>query len=372
MPRNPGGLADGDGQAPGYRPSPQVKCASASIGVRAGSGDRTGEGREHAFEEALDDDIGDDLLGLIFAACHPVLPTEARLALTLRLVGGLTTAEIARAFPFAERRSAQRIVRAKRRTSGGERALRGSRGGWARERVWSSALEVIYLIFNEGYSATAGSDLLQAAALRKKRCGLGRILAQARSRRGGRSRAGGADGDPGVALWRGSTRRAAHAVADQNRGRWDQLLMRRGLAALARAEALGDARGQYVLQAAIAACHARAASGRQRRTGLASPRFTPNCPNGRRRRWSNSTVRLPWRWPKVRRPGLDIADRLTSEPVLQEYHLLPAIRGDLLFKLGRFAEAETALELAASLTRNERERTLLLSGPIECREKLAS
>ncbi len=293
------------------------------------------------LEEALDDDIGDDLLGLIFAACHPVLPTEARVALTLRLLGGLTTEEIARAFLVSEPTVAQRIVRAKRKLTEARVPFEVPRGADRSPRL-SSVLEVIYLIFNEGYTATAGSDWIRPQ-LSEEALRLGRILAtlapdepevhglvglmeiQA-SRFGARV---GPSGEPILLL-------------DQNRSRWDRLLIRRGLAALARAEALGDARGQYVLQAAIAACHARARVADETDWARIAALY------------AELSERAPSPVVELNRAvavamaegpaaGLDLADRLTSEPVLQEYHLLPAIRGDLLFKLGRFAEAETRI-----------------------------
>ena len=227
------------------------------------------------LDAALDDDVGDDLLRLIFTACHPVLSTEARVALTLRLLGGLTTDEIARAFLVPEPTIAQRIVRAKRTLAEAQRAVRGAARRRSSPRGSSSVLEVIYLIFNEGYSATAGDDWMRPA-LCEDALRLGRILAELAPQRAGGARPGGADGDPGVARARRASGPTGEPVLllDQDRARWDQLLIRRGLAALERAEALGGARGPYALQAAIAACHARARTRRRRPTGRASPRST--------------------------------------------------------------------------------------------------
>lgn len=308
-------------------------------------------------EAALDDDIGDDLLRLIFTACHPVLSSEARVALTLRLLGGLNTEEIARAFLIQETTVAQRIVRAKRSLAEARVAFEVPRG---EERVarLASVIEVIYLIFNEGYAATAGDDWMRpqlcAEALR-----LGRILAglapaeaevhglvalmeiQA-SRLGART---GASGEPILLL-------------DQYRARWDQLLIRRGLAALEQAEALGGAPGPYALQAAIAACHARAARAEDtdwaRIAALyaALAALTPSPVIE-----LNRAVALGMAYgPEA---GLALVDRLADETLLKTYHLLPSVRGDLLEKLGRFEEARAEFERAAGLARNARERKLL-------------
>ena len=309
-------------------------------------------------DAGLDDDVGDDLLRLIFVACHPVLSTESRAALTLRLLGGLTTDEIARAFLTAEPTIAQRIVRAKR-TLAKERVRFEVPRGPDRAARLSSVLEVIYLIFNEGYSATAGDDWMRPG-LCEDALRMGRILAELAPEesevhglvalmeiQASRSRARvGPSGEP-ILLF------------DQNRALWDRLLIRRGLAALDRAERLGGTRGPYVLQAAIAACHARAAT----------PADTD---------WSgivkfyDELVRLvPSPVIELNRgvavgmavgpaAGLQIVDGLRAEPSLERYHLLPSVRGDLLAKLGRLDEARIEFERAASLTRNARERDLLL------------
>jgi len=310
------------------------------------------------IEAALDDNIGDDLLRLVFISCHPVLSTEARAALTLRLLGGLTTDEIARAFLVPEPTIAQRIVRAKRTLSEARVPFEVPRGADLTARL-SSVLEVIYLIFNEGYSATAGDDWMRPAlchdALR-----LGRILAEL------------APGEPEVhglvALMEiQASRFAARAGAngepilllDQNRGLWDQLLIRRGLAALDRAEKSG-APGPYALQAAIAACHARAHIVEEtdwpRIANLYAhlARLTPSPVVELNRAVAVSMAYGPG-------PALEIVDALSADPALRNYHLLPSVRGDFLFKLGRFSEALAEFQRAASLTRNSRERDLLLA-----------
>ena len=310
------------------------------------------------LDAALDDDIGDDLLRLIFTACHPVLSTEGRLALTLRLMGGLTTEEIARAFLVPEPTVAQRIVRAKRTLAEARVPFEVPRGDALAERL-SSVLEVIYLIFNEGYSATAGEDWIRPA-LCEEALRLGRILAELApaepevhglvalmeiqaSRLGARV---GPSGEPVLLL-------------DQNRARWDQLLIRRGLAALVRAEQLGAERGPYVLQAAIAACHARARAGNEtdwaRIAALYAElaRRTPSPVVELNRAVAVAMAHGP-------AAGLELVDALTAEPTLRSYHLLPSVRGDFLKKLGRNDEARAEFERAASLTQNARERKLLL------------
>jgi len=312
---------------------------------------------------ALDDNVGDDLLRLIFISCHPILSKEARAALTLRLLGGLTTDEIARAFLAPEPTIAQRIVRAKRTLSEAHVPFEVPRGTELASRL-SSVLEVIYLIFNEGYSATAGDDWMRPAlcddALR-----LGRILAELAPNepevhglvalmeiQASRSRARvGPSGEPILLL-------------DQERGRWDQLLIHRGLAALERAEKLGGA-GPYVLQAAIAACHARAHTNEETdwaRIAALYAQLAQLTPSPVVE--LNRAVALSFAsGPAV---GLELVDRLTSEPSLKAYHLLPSVRGDLLKKLGRMDEARTEFERAASLTRNARERKLLLDRAAAC------
>ena len=318
------------------------------------------------FEAALDDDIGDDLLRLVFISCHPVLPTEARVALTLRLLGGLTTDEIARAFLAPEPTVAQRIVRAKRTLADEHVPFEVPRGSELASRL-SSVLEVIYLIFNEGYSATAGDDWMRPA-LCEDALRLGRILAELAPKepevhalvalmeiQASRSAARtGPSGEPILLL-------------DQNRGMWDQLLIRRGLAALERAEKLGGARGPYALQAAIAECHARA------RTPEATdwPRIVELYEELGRLMPSpvvelNRAVAVAMASGPA--AGLEIVDAFVSEPSLKSYHLLPSVRGDFLFKLGRFAEAQAEFERAASLTRNMRERDLLIGRAKACAE----
>jgi len=308
---------------------------------------------------AIDDDIGDDLLRLMFTACHPVLSTEARVALTLRLLGGLTTEEIARAFLVPEPTIAQRIVRAKRTLAEARVPFEVPRGDERAARL-ASVLGVIYLVFNEGYAATAGDDWMRPG-LCEDALRLGRILAEL------------APGEPEVhglvALMEIQASRAAARVGpsgepvlllDQDRSRWDYILVRRGLAALARAEALGGTLGAYALQAAIAACHARARTAAETDwlriaalyDALAQLMPSPIVD-------LNRAVAVGMAFGPA--AGLDLADALVAEPSLKSYHLLPAVRGDLLAKLGRFAEARTAFERAASLTRNARERDLLLS-----------
>jgi RNA polymerase sigma factor (sigma-70 family) len=310
------------------------------------------------LEAALDDDIGDDLMRLVFISCHPVLPTEGRVALTLRLLGGLTTDEIARAFLAPEPTIAQRIVRAKRTLADERVPFEVPRGSELASRL-SSVLEVIYLIFNEGYSATAGDHWMRPA-LCEDALRLGRILAELAPRE--------PEVHALVALMEIQASRSAARIGpsgepilllDQNRGMWDQLLIRRGLAALERAEKLGGARGPYALQAAIAACHARARTPEDtdwpRIVGLYEElgRLTPSPVVELNRAVAVAMASGP-------AAGLKIVDALVSEPSLKAYHLLPSVRGDLLFKLGRFAEAQLEFERAASLTRNTRERALLL------------
>jgi RNA polymerase sigma-70 factor, ECF subfamily len=318
------------------------------------------------FDAALDDDIGDDLLRLVFISCHPVLSTEARVALTLRLLGGLTTEEIARAFLVPEPTVAQRIVRAKRTLSEERVPFEVPRGPELAARL-SSVLEVIYLIFNEGYSATAGEDWMRPA-LCEDALRLGRILAELAQREPEvhglvalmeiqASRLGARIGPAGEPI----------LLLDQNRALWDQLLIRRGLAALQRAEELGGARGPYALQAAIAACHARASTASetdwQRIAGLyeALAQLTPS-PIVE----LNRAVALAMAFGPA--AGLELIDTLASEPSLKAYHLLPSVRGDFLFKLGRFVEAQAEFERAASLTRNARERELLLERVRACEQ----
>jgi RNA polymerase sigma factor (sigma-70 family) len=310
------------------------------------------------FEAAIDDDIGDDLLRLIFTACHPVLSMEARVALTLRLLGGLTTEEIARAFLVPDATIAQRIVRAKRTLAEAHVPFEVPRGEELSARL-ASVLGVIYLIFNEGYAATAGDDWMRPG-LCEDALRLGRILAEL------------APDEPEVhglvALMEIQASRARARVGpsgepvlllDQDRTRWDHLLVHRGLTALARAEALGGTLGPYALQAAIAACHARARTAAEtdwlRIAALydALAQLTPSPIVD-----LNRAVAVGMAFGPA--AGLELVDALVAEPSLRAYHLLPAVRGDLLAKLGRLAEARTEFERAAALTRNARERELLL------------
>ena len=331
-------------------------------------------GREMAEREmavpdlaaAMDDSIGDDMLRLVFIACHPVLSTEAQVALTLRLLGGLTTEEIARAFLAAEPTIAQRIVRAKRNLSEANVPFEVPRGAEFAARL-SSVLQVIYLIFNEGYSATAGEDWLRPAlcddALR-----LGRILAELVPNE--------AEVHGLVALMEIQASRAKARVGpsgepilllDQDRGRWDRLLINRGLAALKRAEQLGGVRGPYAIQAAIAACHARAATNEQTDWARIA------CLYGDLSQVNPSPVVELNRAVAVGmafgpEAGLELANPLQQDPALRGYHLLPSVRADLLKKLGRFQQARAEFERAASLTRNSRERNLLLERARSCGE----
>jgi RNA polymerase sigma-70 factor, ECF subfamily len=316
------------------------------------------------FEAALDDSVGDDLLRLIFISCHPVLPTEGRIALTLRLLGGLTTEEIARAFLVPEPTVAQRIVRSKRTLAEKHVPFEVPRGDELAARL-SSVLAVIYLVFNEGYSATAGDDWLRPAlcddALR-----LGRILAELVPQepevhglvalmeiQASRSRARVDPAGEPVLLF------------DQNRAEWDQLLIRRGLAALAQAEKLGGSPGSYLLQAEIAACHARARTAEEtdwpRILSLyeSLSRVAPSPIVDLNRAVAISMAVGPG-------AGLEVVDALTAEGSLENYHLLPSVRGDLLKKLGRLDQARVEFERAASLTRNARERHLLLARARAC------
>jgi len=316
------------------------------------------------LDTALDDDIGDDLLRLMFTACHPVLSTDARVALTLRLLGGLTTDEIARAFLVPESTVAQRIVRAKRTLSEAHVPFEVPRGEDRDERL-SSVLGVIYLIFNEGYSATAGDDWMRPG-LCEDALRLGPILAELATSepevhglvalmeiQASRLRARtGPKGEPILLL-------------DQDRGRWDHLLIRRGLSALDRAERLGGERGPYVLQAAIAACHARARTADEtdweRIVALydALAELTPSPIVELNRAVAVSMAYGP-------ATALELVEPLQSEPALRNYHLLPSVRADLLMKLKRFPEARVEFERAASMTRNSRERALLLERAREC------
>jgi RNA polymerase sigma factor (sigma-70 family) len=318
------------------------------------------------LESAIDNHVGDDLLRLVFVACHPVLTPEARVALTLRLLGGLTTDEIARAFLLPEPTIAQRIVRAKRTLAEKRVPFELPGKGDLAERL-SSVLEVIYLIFNEGYSATAGDDLMRPA-LCEEALRLGRILAEL------------APAEPEVhglvALMEIQASRAAARVGltgepilllDQDRSRWDQLLISRGLAALERSQKLGGARGPYTLQAAIAACHARATTAADTNWARIASlyqellEYSPSPVIE-----LNRAVAIAMAFGPA--AGLEIVESLTQEPSLKTYHLLPSVRGDLLAKLDRNQEACMEFERAASLTRNTRERELLLNRARVCAE----
>jgi RNA polymerase sigma factor (sigma-70 family) len=310
------------------------------------------------LDAALGEEIDDDLLRLVFTTCHPVLSTEARIALTLRLLGGLTTAEIARAFLVAEPTVAQRIVRAKRTLSEAHVPFEVPGREELAARL-SSVLEVIYLIFNEGYAATAGDDWMRPELCRDA-LRLGRILAELMPRE--------PEVQGLVALMEIQASRAAARLGpsgepvlllDQDRARWDHVLVGRGLAALERADELGGALGTYALQAAIAACHARAPSPEETDWGRivalydALAQLAPSPVVELNRAVAVSMAFGP-------AAGLELVDRLTSEPSLQGYHLLPSVRGDLLARLGRREEARAEFERAAALTRNARERRLLL------------
>ena len=322
------------------------------------------------IEASAEDEIGDDLLRLIFVACHPLLSTEARTALTLRLLAGLTTEEIARAFLVPEPTIAQRIVRAKRTLSEAHVPFEIPRGRELTERL-SSVLEVIYLVFNEGYSATAGEDWMRPA-LCEEALRLGRILAELAPQepevhglvalmeiQASRIRARtGPNGEPVL-------------LTDQNRALWDRLLIHRGLLALARGAALTEKRGPYLLQAAIAACHARAATAADtdwvQITALYDElsRVTPTPVVE-----LNRAVAVAMAYGPA--AGLELADRLEADGALRSYHLLPSVRGDLLARLGRYEEARSEFERAATLTRNARESRLLRERAAACGEKQLS
>ena len=364
VPRNPGAwlMAAAKNRAiDHWRRSKRLEQKHKELGYEL-EADRGSNADE--LDAALDDDVGDDLLRLVFTACHPVLTTEARVALTLRLLGGLTTEEIARAFLVPEPTIAQRIVRAKRTLAAKQVPFEVPRGDERAARL-PPVLEVIYLIFNEGYSATAGDDWMRPAlcadALR-----LGRILAGLAPEepevhglvalmeiQASRTRARtGPNGEPILLL-------------DQNRALWDQLLIRRGFAALERAAKLGGSRGRYALQAAIAACHARARVPDDtdwpriaELYGLLAA-LSPSPVVELNRAVAVAMATGP-------QAGLNLVDTLTSEPLLQRYHLLPSVRGDLLAKLGRTDEARAEFERAAELTRNARERELLLARAAAC------
>jgi RNA polymerase sigma factor (sigma-70 family) len=342
-----------------------IERSHEQIGAGAGEA-AAGSGADAlaALEAALDGDPGDDLLRLVFTACHPVLPPDGRVALTLRLLGGLTTPEVARAFLVSEPTMAQRIVRAKRTLAEAGVAYEVPRGPELAERL-ASVLEVIYLVFNEGYAASSGDDWVRPA-LCEDALRLGRILAQLMPDEpevhglvalmeihASRLRARiGPGGEPVLLL-------------DQNRARWDHVLIRRGLAALDHAIALGGARGPYALQAAIAACHARAVTPgdtdwpRIAALYAALAALTPSPVIE-----LNRAVAIAMAFGPA--AGLELVDALADDPSLARYHLLPSVRGDLLTRLGRLDEARQELERAAELTGNARERDLLLARAAAC------
>ncbi|GAA2795712.1 RNA polymerase sigma factor [Saccharopolyspora taberi] len=360
VPRNPGAwlMATGKHRAIDLlrrRQRLDRKLAELAHGLDA---DRAG-----AEEPSEPDDIGDDLLRLVFTACHPVLSSDARVALALRVLGGLTTKEIARAFLVRESTIAQRIVRAKRALADAGVPFEVPEGPERPERL-SSVLEVIYLVFNEGYSATAGDDLMRPA-LCEEALRLGRVLAELMPAepevhglvalmeiQASRSRARtGPAGEPVLLM-------------DQDRARWDQLLIRRGLAALERAEALGVL-GPYGIQASIAACHARATTPEETDWARIAELYgilaavSPSPVVELNRAVAVSMASGP-------AAGLELVDALGAEPALRRYHLLPSVRGDLLVRLERFDEARAEFERAAELTGNERERAILLGRAAEC------
>jgi RNA polymerase sigma factor (sigma-70 family) len=307
----------------------------------------------------IDDPVGDDMLRLVFIACHPVLPREGRIALTLRLLGGLTTGEIARAFLVPEPTIAQRIVRAKRTLADEQVPFEVPRGNQLAERL-ASVLEVVYLIFNEGYTATAGGDWMRPA-LCEDALRLGRVL---QSLMPGESEVHGLAAVMEIHASRNRARTNAAGepilMLDQNRSLWDPLLIRRGLAALERAMALGGADGPYALQAAIAACHARALTAEATdwvRISALYARLVQVAPSPIVE--LNRAVAIAMAFGPA--AGLELADALRDEASLARYHLLPAVRGDLLEKLGRHDEARAEFERAASLAGNARERDLLLA-----------
>ena len=364
VPKNPGAwlMAAGKRRAiDGFRRSKMLARKHAEIGRDLGD-----EGVDPVadIEAAMDDDLGDELLGLIFTACHPVLSPEARAALTLRLIGGLTTDEIARAFLSSEATIAQRIVRAKKTLGKAGLTYEVPRGPDRKERL-ASVLEVIYLIFNEGYAATAGEDLIRPALCAEAQR-LGRILA------------GLAPGEPEVfgllALMEIQASRLNARTApdgspvpltEQNRAHWDQLLIRRGLAALERAEALGGAGGPYALQAALAACHARARKAEetdwQRIAGLYDElrAVMPSPVVDLNRAVAHSMAFGP-------KAGLALLSEIEQAGALRDYALLPAAKGDFLFRTGRLTEAGAEFERAAALTRNAREKAFLLGRAAAC------
>jgi RNA polymerase sigma factor (sigma-70 family) len=348
-----------------FRRSARVEQKHQQLGHEL---DARQESPEPALDAALDDDVGDDLLRLVFMTCHPALKTDAQVALTLRLLGGLTTPEIARAFLVPEPTIAQRIVRAKRTLSEAKVPFEVPRGDALAARL-SSVLRVIYLIFNEGYTATAGGDWMRPT-LCDEALRLGRVLAELMKHepevhglialmeiQASRTRARtGPGGDPVLLL-------------DQDRARWDHILISRGLSALTRAESLGKAPGFYTLQAAIAACHARAHTPEETDwTAIAAlyetlAELSPSPVVQLNRAVAISMALGP-------SAGLDMVDQLVAERSLDGYHLLPSVRGDFLFKLQRFEEARVEFERAASLTHNAREQAMLVARAADCAREL--
>jgi RNA polymerase sigma factor (sigma-70 family) len=369
VPNNPGAWLMTAAKRRGLDYFRRNKMAARKLDAFAYDLEVTAQDRPHP-DEKLDDDVGDDLLSLIFTACHPALSRDARVALTLRLIGGLTTDEIARAFLVPEPTIAQRIVRAKRSLAEAGLPVEVPRGADRTTRL-SSVLEVIYLIFNEGYSASAGNNWLRRE-LCEEALRLGRVLAGLAASE--------AEVQGLVALMELQASRLAARLEpdgapilllDQDRSRWNQLLIRRGLAALDRAETLAERPGSYLLQAEIAACHARAARAADtdwRRIAtlyalLAALQPSPIIE-------LNRAVAVAM--AEGAAAGLPLVDRLADEPALRNYHLLPSVRGDFLERLGRFSEAEAEFRRAATMTRNAREQTLLLGRAEACAEKSLS
>ena len=366
VPQNPGAwlMAAGKNRAiDHFRRNARLRRKHEELG-------REFEAKETAvpdFDSALDDNIGDDLLRLVFIACHPVLPAEGRVALTLRLLGGLTTTEIARAFLVPEATIAQRIVRSKRTLAEKQIPYEVPRGAELQKRL-SSVLEVIYLIFNEGYSATAGDDWMRPA-LFEEALRLGRIVAELAFSE--------AEAHGLVALMEIQASRAKARIGprgepvlllDQNRAQWDQLLIHRGLAALERTKEVAAVPGPYVLQAEIAACHARARTPEEtdwRRIVELYGMLAKVAPSPVIE--LNRAVAMAMAFGPA--AGLELVDALLSERSLQQYHLLPSVRGDLLHKLNRHTEAQVEFERAASMTRNSREVELLLARARDCAAK---
>lgn len=318
------------------------------------------------LDEALDDDVGDDLLRLIFTACHPVLALEGRVAMTLRMLGGLTTGEIARAFLVSEPTIAQRIVRAKKTLSKSGVAFEVPRGAERLERM-GSVLQVVYLIFNEGYSASAGEDIIRPQ-LCQEAIRLGRVLAGLAP---DDSEVHGLAALMDIQASRFPARTAENGdpvlLMDQNRAKWDRLLIQRGLAALTQAERLSErnGRGPYLLQAAIAACHARARTAGETDWIAIADLYTELAElTGSPIVELNRAVALSMAYgPQL---GLDLTEQLKDLPALKTYHLLPSVRADFLEKLGRFKDAQNEYERAAQLTQNARERQLLLARAATC------